>query len=380
MNELPLHRYVADGVKAGHDDGVLRRAAKRAASMKDLGLLPVLSLGHLAHLTGADYWTLRSIVERESDPYIDITRPKKSGGVRLLSSPMPALMGVQRWILDHVLTELPNHASSFAYQRNRSAFDCASQHIGARWLLKADLHDFFPTICERRVYRQIRSLGYGALVAFEMARLCTRLSRRVASTPARYRKIPAYSDRRIGTLPQGAPSSGALANSVATGLDEDLSRFAIDHGLVYTRYSDDLTFSASDSFNREAAQRLIPEVRNLVRGHHFMLHERKTRIVPPGSRLIVLGLVVGEQRVRLTREYRRRIETHVRGANKFGLSAHSNHRGFESLIGFVNHVDGSLAHAIGIEEEYGRSLQLQWNEALAKAGYSSIPTSALPLR
>ena len=46
---------------------------------------------------------------------------------------------MQRWILHNILEARAPHSSSFAYRRGMSIVDCASAHIGARWLVKLDI-------------------------------------------------------------------------------------------------------------------------------------------------------------------------------------------------------------------------------------------------
>jgi len=336
------------------------------------GLVPILSLGHLGHLTGASYRYLRDIVERTRDPYLDITRPKKSGGTRAISSPEPVLMDVQRWLLRNVFNRVEPHPSSHAYCRNRSIRTCASEHVGARWLMKFDLHDFFDMVTEREAYGQLRRLGYPELISLEIARVCTRLSVDPANYQGRHNRytvIKTYSMRRTGVLPQGGPTSGAIANGAAHTLDRKLTAFAAERSLVYTRYSDDLVFSSSDRFDRSVATKYVSHVGNLVGDHGFLLHRKKTRVIPPGARHIVLGLLLGPDDVRLLPEFKRRIEQHVRGVSRFGLREHAAHRSFRSVIGFVNHVDGCLAFAAGIEPAFAAKLRDAWDSSLAGAGY-----------
>ena len=120
MTEPTPHRYRVDGVRRGVDPDVVDRAQHRRSLMQAGGLVPILSLGHLGHLTGASYRYLRDIVERTRDPYLDIARPKKFGGTRAISSPEPVLMDVQRWLLRNVFNRVEQPPSSHAYCRNRS--------------------------------------------------------------------------------------------------------------------------------------------------------------------------------------------------------------------------------------------------------------------
>jgi RNA-directed DNA polymerase len=364
--DLPTpHQYVQDGRDAGVTEAVLDASAAQMALNASKGTGPILSLGHLAHLTGAPYLYLREIVQRRRDPYDDIARPKRTGGVRWLSAPEPVLMDVHRVVLRRALRNLPLHPSSFAYQEGRSILQCAQQHVGARWMMKFDLHAFFEHVHERDVFKVFENRGYFPLVALELARICTRAG--IATSPThrdRYTAIPSYDVNVHGRLPQGAPTSGALANAVATPLDHDLHRLATSAGFVYTRYSDDMVMSTSRAFHRPQAIPLIREVERLVAARRFRLHHKKTRVIPPGARHLVLGLIVDGQVVRLTPEFRRRVEVHVRGVRKFGLVEHHEHRGFRSLLSFVNHVEGCLAFAMSVEPAWAGDLTLEWRGAL----------------
>ena len=59
------------------------------------------------------------------------------------------------------------------------------------------------------------------------------------------REYPGLGPSREGLLPQGAPTSGAISNLVMRDAEDDaLYAVASRLGLRYTRYSDDLYFSA----------------------------------------------------------------------------------------------------------------------------------------
>ncbi|MGY1618849.1 reverse transcriptase family protein [Geodermatophilus sp. SYSU D00691] len=371
MSQPPPHRYLAGGKANGASETVLRTALARIAETDAHDAEPILSLGHLAHLSGAPYLYLRQIAQRTIDPYVDITRAKKAGGARPISAPEPVLMDVQRIILQRALEGLPQHPASFAYRKRRSIVMCAQRHVGARWLLKFDLHDFFGRISERRVYEVFRSRGYSSLVSLELARLCTRsfLASGWRRHGRRYTAVPSYDVDRIGYLPQGGPTSGALANAVATPLDESLHRLSSQAGFTYTRYSDDLVLSSAEPFNRAVAGSVIGAVRKTVADHNFRLHAKKTRVVPPGTRHIILGLLVSDDDVRLTPEFRRKIQVHVRGVNKFGLMAHADYRSFRSVLAFISHVEGCLAFAASVEPDWADRTRNEWHSVLRNQHY-----------
>lgn len=370
MDRSTPHQYLKAGHAQGVSEDVLRASTAQIARNQASGSGPILSLAHLAHLTGAPYLYLREIVQRRRDPYQDIARPKRTGGTRWISAPEPVLMDVHRFLLQRALRDLPLHPASFAYQHGRGIHQCAQQHLGARWMLKFDLHNFFPHVEERDVYSVFVGRGYSPLVSLELARICTRAPlSSFASTSGRYGAIPSYNVSVTGRLPQGAPTSGALSNSVATPLDNELHAFATDAGFVYTRYSDDMVMSTIQDFDRKLAISLIRHVSGVVASHRFRLHRKKTRVIPPGARHLVLGLLVDGEEVRLTPEFRRRVEVHVRGVREFGLVHHADHRGFRSLFSFVSHVDGCLAFATSVEPAWAERLRVAWRSTLRSQGF-----------
>ncbi|MFJ4688072.1 reverse transcriptase family protein [Streptomyces sp. NPDC088789] len=314
-------------------------------------------------------------MQRQLDPYTVFSRPKRApGAVRTISAPSPVLMDIQRWLLAHVFDHVHPHRASYAYQPGRSAVQCAKRHLGATWLLKFDLHDFFHGIGEPAVYRVLRSLGYNPLISFEIARICTRLPDGETRGGGRYKYpvIDSYPGRAPGFLPQGAPTSGALANLVARPLDERLWEVADRYDLAYTRYADDMTFSTLRHLDRATVTRCVADITKAVHRSHFRVHRKKTRVVPPGARKVVLGLLVDGDRLRIPVPARQRLEAHVRGAATFGLTAHVAHARYSSLGGFVRHVDGMLRYAQGVDRAWAGPLTERWEAVLAAEGVTAL--------
>jgi retron-type reverse transcriptase len=90
-------------------------------------------------------------------------------------------------------------------------------------------------------------------------------------------------------LPQGAPSSPALANAVAYRLDARLAGLAADLGATYTRYADDLAFSGPQTL---PLHRLLPGIRLIAAAEGFRVRPDKTRVAAAHQRQRLTGLVV----------------------------------------------------------------------------------------
>ena len=325
-------------------------------------------LEHLASLVEVSLPFVRGVSEHRIDAYSEFNLKKSDGAsIRKIAAPIEDLAKIQRWILDNVLTRSRISRCSFAYQKNVSIKNCAEKHLGARWMVKLDLQDFFHHIDERQVSKIFRQLGYDDVLSGQLARVCTRRSSKKVPGLPKYKairdsmgKTEEYDCRRLGYLSQGSPTSGKLANIVAAELDRSLLQLAILYGLCYTRYSDDLVFSSKRKFTRVEALQIIRHARSEVAANGFRINEKKIKISPPGSRLIVLGLLVNGDSVRLTADFKNRLKWHVYGVKKFGMQGYSMSQGFINSETYIGHVDGLFHYAMDIEREWTCRLYTEW--------------------
>lgn len=337
-------------------------------------LPPILTLKHLAHLTAVPYKHLRDYVSRDIEAY-RIYRVRKRGrpgtptSFRVICVPPPSLAIAQKWIAQHVLAKAKPHSASTAFAPGCQLADAAKPHCASRWLIKVDVQRFFESISEIDCYRVFRRLGYQPLVSLELSRLCTRVGRfngmrhgvkwwRKASI--KRSKIVRYASERLGHLPQGAATSPMLANLMMRNADELLTSMAGDLGMTYTRYADDLTFSTvSPTFERETARRVINEIYQVLRRYGLTPNLAKTKIVPPRSRKIVLGLQVDQDEPRLTRAFKMKMRMHLHYLERedIGPLKHAERRGFSAVAGMRNHLMGLAAYASQIEPVYGKELK-----------------------
>lgn len=235
--------------------------------------------------------------------YHPLLKAKRSGGLRLIEIPKPELKQVQRKLLSGLLDAIPTHESVHGFVRGRSAISHAREHAGQSAVIAFDLRDFFNSIGIARIRALWRTLGYAEGVAEALARLTT------ARTPLAVRErllddggIDFMGAKRLASrhLPQGAPTSPAVANLCAFGLDLRLEGLAWRFGARYSRYADDIVFSGP----RELAARsrnLQAWVEAIVQAEGFMLHPGKTRRMPAHRRQQVTGVVVN-QRPNLARD------------------------------------------------------------------------------
>ena len=224
---------------------------------------------------------------------------QRPGGARLLEAPKPDLRAVQRKILDDLLTPIPTHPAVHGFVAGRSAITGAAEHVGADVVISLDLEHFFASVTPGRIWGLLRAAGYPEPVAHLLVGLTTH-----ASPVAALTSMPAGTDsgrdfrlrRRLAAphLPQGAPTSPALANLVAFSLDRRLNSYAKAAGARYTRYADDLTFSGDAALARHSAA-LLAAVGGMIRQEGFSVHPGKTRDRHRSRRQVVTGIVVNDR-------------------------------------------------------------------------------------
>jgi hypothetical protein len=224
---------------------------------------------------------------------------KRGGAPRLIESPKPRLKALQRRILHELLDLLPLHAAAHGFRRGHNILSGAAPHFGQTVVLRMDLSDFFPSIIVARVRGIFAALGYSYEVADCLTGLCTTWTPQVVldafPNPEDYSlRMRVEALYRKPHLPQGAPTSPALANLCAFRLDARLAGLAQAAGGRYTRYADDLLFSGGPELVR-AAKRFIVQAGAIALEENFAVNFRKTRVMRRGVRQRALGLVINER-------------------------------------------------------------------------------------
>ena len=262
-----------------------------------------------------------------SPHYHALLKPKRAGGLRLIELPKPVLKQVQRQLLAGLLERIPPHESAHGFVRGRGVISHAGRHVGSDTVLSFDLKDFFHSVGIGRVRALWRTVGYAEGVADALARLMT------TSTPraVRERLVEANGVGLLGAarlaaphMPQGAPSSPALANLCAFQLDLRLEGLAWRFGARYSRYADDLVFSGPARLMRD--RRILQAwVEAIARDEGFTLHPGKCRAMPQHRRQRVTGVVVN-QRVNLERDAYDRLRARLHCLARTGCDTESRRR------------------------------------------------------
>lgn len=220
------------------------------------------------------------------------------GSIRLLEAPKRRTKALQREILHGIIDAIPTHDAAHGFRPGRSVRTGAAVHCGTDVVIRLDLESFFASISAGRVYGILRAAGYADTVAHTLAALCTTVTPPPVLGAAPQLGTLRFEQRRRllhrlrePHLPQGSPTSPALANLAAFALDRRLSGLAEACGAHYTRYADDLVLSGPRRLAR-TSDRLVALIGEIVHDEGFRLNDTKTRVLTSAMRQQVTGLVV----------------------------------------------------------------------------------------
>jgi hypothetical protein len=263
----------------------------RIESVGDLASWLNLTAGELdwfADLKGQGYKSAHPKLKH----YFYRVLTKGSGDFRLIEAPKSRLKEIQRRILAEILEKIPAHPAVHGFHKGRSIKTFVAPHVGQHVILRMDLEDFFPTFSGVRIQTLFRTAGYPEAVADLLGGICTNAVPRDAWNG----QAASWDTRALYArphLPQGAPTSPAIANICFYRADCRLAGLARSAGARYTRYADDVAFSGSEDFER-CAERFSRHVAAILHEEGFRVHHRKTRLMRQGVRQHLAGLVANQ--------------------------------------------------------------------------------------
>lgn len=253
-----------------------------------------------------------------------IRKRGKNKGVRTIHNPDVRLKNIQRVFLGRFLSRIPFEEHVGAYVPDRGcAYTCA-QHTKKSIIMSMDIKDFFPSVKRYMIRNVFKSYGYNHEVSSLMAQLVC------------YKNF----------VPQGAPTSGTVANMVAANtFDRDIIAgiASVDPGWVYTRYSDDIDISHNDFQDRDAQQMVVDTVKKSLSRHGFTMNEEKLRADTRGGRQVVLGAVVNDK-VNVKIEEYRKIRGAIFACMMHGFDTQYKRSGFSSPDHLRTYLRGKVSY------------------------------------
>lgn len=291
--------------------------------------------------------------------------PKKKGGVREIYAPEKELKKLQKrlnyYLQAYYLMVKPKEVHGFTVNRGYTGNRCniaanAQMHTGKKYVLNIDLKDFFPGIPAKRVKELFTSplFAFNEQIATALALLTT------------------YE----GRLPAGAPTSPVISNFICIQLDEELKQFCDSNQLTYSRYADDLTFSANYQINDDVQLDIIC----LIHKNGFRVNEKKCRITSANRRQTVTGLTVNEK-VNIDRKMLKKIRAMLHDAttngvraaarNHFNISGNVDEQWIDKFVyrlrGYINFIGQVRGKEDDLYRKYKQALNLHIQTKYSKS-------------
>jgi len=205
---------------------------------------------------------------KDGSPKLDKNGIQKK---RILYPSLGRLKVIQRRINKTVLAKLCLPDYAYGAVKNRDNVMNARKHQGKKFNFTTDLTAFYPSINHHMVNEMFLSFKFSPTVARILTQLTT------------YK----------GMIPQGAPTSSAVANLVFIKTGKKLQQFAVENGITFTSFVDDLTFSAPVDF-KDKTQAFIDA---LVSDGYRISHSKTSYKT---KNPVVTGVVVKNNKLDLT--------------------------------------------------------------------------------
>ncbi len=236
------------------------------------------------------------INEPDQSRFFRITTRRKRDGERTIHEPQgDALQNIYKNLYEKLVdyqSLLPEYVHGFV--KGRSPYTNAEAHLTKQYILNLDISNFFEHIKVDAVEATFLRLGAQAEVARALARLCT----------------------VNGILPQGAHTSPDIANHCFNNIDQPLYAYAATHGLTYTRYADDMTFSGDV---RMQAGQIIEIIESTG---EYTVAPQKIKLQKRGANQYVTGLTIFDnQQPRISKLYKKRLRLELYYLSKYGLES-----------------------------------------------------------
>ena len=282
----------------------------------------------MARELGLSVAFVHSIAYAASYEYKTYTIPKRTTGVRVIHHPSKRLKALQRWLLVNAIEKLPFHPRAMAYRKNHSIFQNASAHVDSRYLLRMDLENFFPSITQVDIAKYIADhpAFFHEWTPLDIDTFCKLVCRNMALTI-------------------GAPTSPAISNAICFDMDSQLDAMSVGNQVIYTRYADDLFFSANlPGILRPIEEAVAGVISALKVPSGLKINREKTRHSSKRGIRRITGIVLGSDRhAYVGRKLKRRIRALI---HKYDSLSDSSQASLAGLIAYVTGFDPQFMNSL----------------------------------
>lgn len=268
---------------------------------------PLFSMRELEAELGMDRRSIQGLARsapRKYNRFDIIQAPKR----RHIDNPDDDLKEIQRRITALIIRRIEFPETIVGGISGRSVKDNADFHKNKPVIATIDLKDCFSNTSNKQVFDAFRK---HLPCSPSIARLLTQLT------------------TIHGRLPQGAPSSPAIANLTLFDLHDDLQRLASDNNCACTFYVDDITLSGS------AADKVLIKAIQLIHSHQRLINSRKISVMRRSRDLQVVTGTQVNNGISALSEHRKKATSEI---FRLSLQASRDSSEVRSLFGLIYHI------------------------------------------
>jgi RNA-directed DNA polymerase len=256
---------------------------------------------------------------------------RNNRGLRLISQPTAELKHLQRLLVKNELARLPINDSAVGYRTGLSIKNHAAPHANAKYLLKLDFKNFFPSIKEDALYYRLRrDAGFSEMELWLLVQLLCRWDK----------------TEQTLQLSIGAPSSPFISNYLMWEFDGKIGEICNQNNVRYTRYADDLAFSTSSPKILDVIHHEVKELLIKLDYLNLKLNEEKSVNVSKKNNRNLVGLILANDgNSSVGRDKKRIIRATMHHLSMGQLSTEDTAK-LKGQLAFINAIDPKFVRDI----------------------------------
>ncbi|WP_131829602.1 retron St85 family RNA-directed DNA polymerase [Teichococcus deserti] len=289
----------------------------------------------LAQETGVPEPLVREIMLTAPVRYKEFHIVKKSGGLRKISQPAREVKLLQRIATKILLNQLPVHPCATAYRINSGLLNNVKPHAKNSQILKLDLKEFFPSLRLVDWYQYCRRNFMN--ISSEDITLAGRLF---------FRKTPKKVSLRLAI---GAPSSPSMSNILMYEFDTLVHKYCLTENIVYTRYADDMTFSAPRTGYLVGVIKNVSRIIRKLKSPNLEINSGKTVYATQKYKRSITGLILANNgSITIGRDAKRLTRARVHHAIKGRLTEDEIIK-LSGYLSFIMSVEPSFVYTLQVK-------------------------------
>lgn len=280
---------------------------------------PISKVSSLSKILGVNDDQLIKI-SSEADNYFYVAKRvvKPNGDVRITYDTRPQLKTIHEAIKNRIFGQViyPDYLQGGL--KKRDYISNTRKHVGKKTLITEDISNFFSSINSTFVYKMwLYAFNFPPAIADILTKLTT------------YR----------GFVPQGAKTSGFIANLIFWDKEPKIVSSLSKKGVCYSRLVDDITLSCNYQSSNTTYKRFIAETYGMLLSKEVKPNRKKHKIMLSGFKQVIHNLNTASGKPTISKKERNNLRAAVFQLESFPIYQRNKpeyKKRFQSIMGKVN--------------------------------------------